>query len=483
MQNIEVCINNYRSIKKAQYKISLNKINYIIGSNESGKSNLLKALRYIGANRFEYQNIKNKTDQTKNVKEGDFITFDVKKDNIQNVIEANLNQIIFTEKNIVKYKKMIDRIQFQDYANYKNSKLSEKQITSAQNNNLSKYVDLLREYHIFKPTELEELKKIEVILFDKSSKKDSKLKLSNKIEYFNKQNTINLPYFFFIEPFIKGSEETNIRYKMVDFKKEDTIFKQIITVFGDDSIKKVIKNEIYRNHDDPESASETAAAFKKLNKKLNRYFKKFSCIKASPQLNTPENGNVTLFIEDFYEYKYTSANEHERSLGYKYFLRIILELIAWSRSEREVVYMIDEPETSLHPYLQYELLNNIEEILKNSKNITVIFATHSPYMIKQFELLDEIEDQIFWLYRKKAGDTAIKAAPELVKHFYSNPPINDNLRENDFLYKIIFDGFYQNRLNKYFKKTLASIRNDETLNPKEREEKILKLFYLKDLIK
>lgn len=46
-KSINLNIKNYKSILSTDYTINLNKINYVLGGNESGKTNILESICYL----------------------------------------------------------------------------------------------------------------------------------------------------------------------------------------------------------------------------------------------------------------------------------------------------------------------------------------------------------------------------------------------------------------------------------------------------
>lgn len=83
--------------------------------------------------------------------------------------------------------------------------------------------------------------------------------------------------------------------------------------------------------------------------------------------------------------------------------------------ERESVVLIDEPERSLYPDMQIDLMDNYRNIAPNSQ---FIVATHSPFIAAAFE-----PDERFILYFDKEGNVKVKRG---------SSPIGDD--PNDILY-------------------------------------------------
>lgn len=69
----------------------------------------------------------------------------------------------------------------------------------------------------------------------------------------------------------------------------------------------------------------------------------------------------------------------ERSNGLKWYLETFIDAQANDIAERNVVYLLDEPGTSLHVNAQRELLTLFQHLSK--KDNQVVYTTHSPYML------------------------------------------------------------------------------------------------------
>ena len=91
---------------------------------------------------------------------------------------------------------------------------------------------------------------------------------------------------------------------------------------------------------------------------------------------TPDGGNILIKVTDNAKYSFT-----DRSDGFKKFISILLNLSTQSRSgkigERDII-ILDEPDQSLYPTSAKYLR---DELLKISETSRIIYATHSQYMI------------------------------------------------------------------------------------------------------
>ncbi|WP_281986498.1 ATP-dependent nuclease [Aquimarina aggregata] len=116
-----------------------------------------------------------------------------------------------------------------------------------------------------------------------------------------------------------------------------------------------------------------------LNKRLDSNFtKKYYSQDRSVQLKIVHNsGKLFLEIEDDTKAEYAI---HERSDGFKYFFGLLIEAASISNSKSDVIFVLDEPGSKLHPSGQKDLLKYLEEL---SENFRVIYTTHSPFLINR----------------------------------------------------------------------------------------------------
>jgi predicted ATP-dependent endonuclease of OLD family len=89
------------------------------------------------------------------------------------------------------------------------------------------------------------------------------------------------------------------------------------------------------------------------------------------------SGKLLLEIEDDTDAEYAI---HERSDGFKYFFGLLIEAASITNSKSDVIFVLDEPGSKLHPSGQKDLLKYLEEL---SENFRVIYTTHSPFLINR----------------------------------------------------------------------------------------------------
>lgn len=92
----------------------------------------------------------------------------------------------------------------------------------------------------------------------------------------------------------------------------------------------------------------------------------------------------------------------ERSNGLKWYLETFIDAQANNISERNVVYLLDEPGIFLHVNAQKELLSLFQHL--SEKGNQVVYTTHSPYML---DLLDDGVHRIRAVVKNAEGFTYI----------------------------------------------------------------------------
>lgn len=78
-----------------------------------------------------------------------------------------------------------------------------------------------------------------------------------------------------------------------------------------------------------------------------------------------------------------SMNISERSRGLRWYLSMFIDMKANNLSDKNVIYLIDEPAVYLHPNAQRQVLEFLKSLTENQNQL--IYATHSPYMIDSNE--------------------------------------------------------------------------------------------------
>lgn len=239
-------------------------------------------------------------------------------------------------------------------------------------------------------TELKNQSKIDIPLrttaFDFLSKKAGKITLEKREELVEKTNQakkqwlelINiLPVFFYR----KSDKHLSTTYKFDDIDKElknpssypNSLLSNLVKVIG-------ITNEEFLLA----SRSGMTNTQESLRRKINRMINEKINIKFNEFYGTEEiyldmgfnNGVISFVIQSN---NGSSLMLSERSNGLRWYLETFIDAQANDIPDRNTVYLLDEPGTSLHVNAQRELLNLFGHLADQGNQI--IYTTHSPYML------------------------------------------------------------------------------------------------------
>lgn len=145
-----------------------------------------------------------------------------------------------------------------------------------------------------------------------------------------------------------------------------------------------IKTEIGKTLSDPASINNLQ---KRLSDAVTTHIKEVwpnHPIKVGFQIN---GGKISFLIEDE-KVDYRAKTTSQRSDGFKQFVSFLLTVSADHATEElhRTLLLLDEPETHLHPQAQEFLLDELIDLTNNDFNNIVVFATHSNYMIDKENL-------------------------------------------------------------------------------------------------
>jgi len=373
MKIFSITIKNYRSIKK-QVVIDISKVgtsscSILLGINESGKSNILKAVSLLD----ETEAIDYETDCNYEAQDEDepiLIKFNTNIENItsfrEQAIEAgvpenlgllisvkDIDKEISVEKNESRtdsYKLVLDEIptEFLDKYIITDGVISERSEANEVNDTAGKIINLLNK------------SKLEALL-------ESELK-----EYLDG----NIPAVVFWE-----MSEKNLISAQVDlnsFKSNRNVsipLKNSFKISGYETLSEVTSaiETIVTN------PSKSSTLMQKLSESVTEHINSvWKGHNVSVKFHI-DNMQLTFLVEDN-DSNIPKYQVKQRSDGFKHFISILLNLSAENKTNdlKNKIVILDEPETHLHPtgekYLRDELLNI-------GKNNFVIFATHSIFMV------------------------------------------------------------------------------------------------------
>ena len=371
MQLKKIVISNFRSIKNIEIEIKeINVKNCIIlvGKNEAGKSNILKAIAAVFG---KYQvSIKDQRKEIgdENIEDKDCYiraVFSLNEDDIKKVLNDFKDKYQNTE--IIKFK---ENLTIEDFINYSFNEILWEVNVGNENKPYQAYWVGNKKYSFdkkvfIKPNtfifeengteqEILSVDKLETILFNNCIKD-----LLNNYEciFWEYKSEYLLPPNINIEEF-KANPDISIPLKNIFYLSD----------------KKNIEEEIEKSLKKDDSLDNL---LEKVSEKATKEFREIWRDLKDTEFTLRKDGdNINIFVKN--KVKYSCE---DRSDGFKRFLAILIMLSTQSRinnlNDKDII-LIDEPDTCLYPtsarFLRDELLNI-------SKNSIVIYSTHSPFMI------------------------------------------------------------------------------------------------------
>lgn len=373
-------INNYRSIEHLIFNINEidnKKCSILLGKNESGKSNILKAISLIDENaQINYNLDCNKK---------------AKKKQLDIEIEYHLN---FDEEF---YKNKFEELNIPK--NLLRVMIFSRKVTIDFNNNIEK---------LFYFSLKDELKYSDFLVNEENLIVKSK-DIYNIEEDINKDNIMErLPtYEFFTEDVIQSYFNNGLRalfesyfpkvifwqhsdqylindtINLIEFKEntsESIPLRNIFHVAGinQEDIKKRIEQA---NEDEEDRLELSELLSEEITKYINKVWKEHKI-----NINVIIESSMQCFvnIED-QDHRRSKYKMNQRSDGFKQFISILLNLSAENKTSilKNKLILLDEPEVHLHPSGIKYLRN---ELLEISNNNTLFISTHSVNMVDRLNL-------------------------------------------------------------------------------------------------
>jgi len=333
MKLVEIEIEDYKSIKKINWKLS-DGLTCLVGQNESGKSNLIEVLDYLSID-----NINTLSSEIHTNRSSDRFVEQ----------ELPLITLTFTLNNISK-KRLKEQL-----APYN----PDKEIFN-KFNEITHFT-------------------IRSIINETA---DSKYYFQSKTHYYS------LDYFVPNAGHIAAATKIieNIQTKVIKLKEDyidqfeltlDQLKSNAVPTSGLVKLMKLAGvSDFTKLSAEPKRL---ARYLKGISKNLNNNFtQKYYSQDSSVQLNiVHHSGKVSLEIYDNTDTEYEI---HERSDGFKYFFGLLIEVASLTNTNSDIIFLLDEPGSKLHPSGQRDLLRYLEEL---SEKFRVIYTTHSPFLINR----------------------------------------------------------------------------------------------------
>jgi len=364
----QIEIRNYRSIELLNFKIEKiagSNTYTLIGINEAGKSNILKAIELLDKDEISYpldffdesKPVEIKLNYTLTAWDlGELRTVLLSEHKFEkNAIKrVRINQVTFTKK-------------------YEPDPLEKK-------SHLFTEIEFKEDLTLFKTDE-----SVRIVNSEKEAEKLNSEKLISINDFFSKFLNNYLWEYSHTITFWQPSPKYLIsdEIDLLEFSKKPYIvsvpLKNCFALAGYSNIAK----EIAKLNNSGSTTNLEDKLSDTVTKHINKVWPEHQ-IKIKFKIN---NNKLSFLIEDK-KVKYRVKTTEQRSDGFKQFISFLLTQSAENIVDElySTILLIDEPETHLHPSAQINLKDELIKITKNENNNIVIYATHSNYMIDKVNL-------------------------------------------------------------------------------------------------
>lgn len=153
---------------------------------------------------------------------------------------------------------------------------------------------------------------------------------------------------------------------------------------------------------------------KNINDNLKELFKKkFDCLDFYPSVIISES-NLIVKIKSFKNYVIDGFVINQQGTGIRNLLSLLLMLDKNKYDkENNFIYLVDELEDGLTINLQEKVVEYLYDFIQNYRNVTIIYTTHSPTLLPQ-DKIDEMANIIFTYRRQKVSEDIKELSGELL---------------------------------------------------------------------
>ena len=419
LQKVTIC--NYRSIKELDIEF-IPKCRILVGINESGKSNILKALSLLNPDIVpEKFDVRQPLAHEDPIKES-YVRFVFRflDEEVEKIYQAALNSIYSLDRSVSIISDGKSNLNLQEFCTNRREGLYSVDVLSQKKN--ARYWSLSKSYKIVgnwvKPTaacpsedqvnkqgnlvpiknykifNLDDFESISTEYVEKIVLEDLQSIIGQEIKSKIEADLPDCLFWEYNDKYLLPSE-----IKLTNFvANPDTCLplKYMFNNAGIEDIKQAIENE--RSISKPRLDSFLNRVAEQATKLLHNVWQEYKTV----SFKLVENGELLVpSIKD----KDNNFEVKQRSDGFKRFVTFLLLVsIKVKRNEIEnTLLIIDEPDISLHPSGARYLRN---ELIKISNNNHVVFSTHSIFMIDGDNLSRHL------LVKKKDEITHVEDATE-----------------------------------------------------------------------
>lgn len=373
-----VTIKNYKSFGEMDNFLFLDKLNVVIGKNESGKSNIidcLSGINMIGLTDKKYFFPKNRKNNKEIEIELNFETYDKElslygfKGNATITLKSYDEYLLsgdladFISKN-EKFNNILDKI----------DELKKTGLSFSQQENRNKFSEIVNKLKnasskIFvEPTYYDNF-----IKTLKNSASDIQKEVANLIEEahnFLENIYIEFPNFVKIEDLMLSSKYDTQRVK------QDTLLEQFLSICQiniDELVEKMTSTDTsdIRNYEDDINEN----IKNNFTNEFNNFYGQEN-VRIKLAINSKE---LTLMVDTNKRY----LDYDERSNGLKWYISAFIQLQYMEKknckSTKNNILLMDEPGVYLHANAQKEVIRLFSNLIKNENQI--LYTTHSPFMV------------------------------------------------------------------------------------------------------
>ncbi|WP_308150289.1 AAA family ATPase [Spiroplasma sp. AdecLV25b] len=417
---LKFSIKEFKSIvKEIDFKIYPKKINFIIGKNGLGKTNVLEAINWFingSTDNICSQSTNSSYKSTANIILN-YNLIDYKVDEITNIISNYSDNKSLSEINKNYIEKTSDSASYNFLYN-KNGELT----------SLAKVIDLMIKskkdawldkrfykysqkgyYSLDTDISKESIEKMTDMTSELKEKHINLYEDIKKVENMYKEKPLVI--------YIKNADlenKTKYQYSIDEFsqKEKNKDFMDLLRFLGDDilsEIKKLTQINSIDENGDKQANQIMKKIDKKANEKLKNLFSEFD-IYGYPEIRSV-GAKLTIEVKSKEDYEYDDVETEFNSSGYKAFYQLMINLenakYYVQTKRQKVIILADEPDKNLHPLLQQQLADYLTDFAKNNPNIYLLITTHSPFLLKDLNNIFYITERTNNLNHdgKKEGST------------------------------------------------------------------------------
>lgn len=400
-----ITINNFKSLGTDENKIIFDKkITPIIGKNESGKSNILQGLSYININDnmhklFDDINLINRSNLKSKISYSIILKPTIEEEKTQKIVKETYisikkNQCIISGSLQKKFQEEVQYELNDIISKFDNIDFKYKQEQLIEFNKMKneiKYFELL-----------EINKKIEYFLI-RITKRPQFNEQYLKLEELNTKlkNIISfIPNFVLINNEKKLNSEYTIIQLNDEFDSNNNINKSLLPNF-----LQIINQDysdiltLLKSNNGQIINSQTKIINGKIQQQFNNDFNNFYTTEKLKLELSFVNRILNISVSDENN---TCTSLSERSAGLQWYINTFIYLKSMNLPTENLVFLLDEPGTSIHINEQQNLIKFFNKITDNNQ---ILYTTHSPYMITNeiinigaIRLIDKMKDGITRIY-------------------------------------------------------------------------------------